>query len=122
MSKLKSLVVFFAFALILIGAGAATAQTAPVLCVVKMQSKDGTQTPVADAVVDVYETDLTKGSMPSTKTNKRGEFVFINLLLGKTYAIAISGQGISPRVQPNVKAGQEDIVIVTSEGDGRKPT
>src|SRR5262249_22005018 len=89
---------------------------------VKVHKQDGTEVPVADATVDAYRTDIGKGSLPAAKTNKRGEFSFVGFVLGQTYALAVSGPGISPIVQPNIKAGREDIVIIVSEGDGRKVT
>ena len=36
--------------------------------------------------------------------------------------LAVSGPGIAPQVQPNIKAGQDNVEITVSEGDGRKPT
>lgn len=104
------------------GAMAAVGQTSPVRGVVKLQKADGTQVPVADAVVDAYRTDIGKGTMPSAKTNKKGEFSFVGFQLGQTYALAVSGPGIGPRVEPSVKAGNENITIIVTEGDGRKLT
>lgn len=103
-------------------ASAAFGQTSPVRGVVKLQKADGTQVPVADAVVDAYRVDIGKGTMPSAKTNKKGEFNFVGFQLGQTYALAVSAPGIGPRVEPAVKAGREDITIVVNEGDGRKLT
>lgn len=95
---------------------------APVRGVVKLKKADGTETPVADAVVDAYRVDVGKGTMPSAKTNKRGEFSFVALTLGQTFALAISAPGISPKIEPAVKGGNENIVIIVGEGDGKKLT
>ncbi len=78
--------------------------------------------PVADAVVDAYRTDLSKGSAPPAKTNKKGEFSFVGFPAGQTFALTASGPGIGPRVQPGVKGGQENVLIIVEEGDGRRLT
>jgi tetratricopeptide (TPR) repeat protein len=122
MSKSQYLIFVLAVAVFGFAAQTAISQTAPVRGVVKLHKADGTDAPVADAVVEPFRTDISKGALPSAKTNKRGEFSFVGFQLGQTYALAVSGTGIAPRVEPNVKAGREDIVIVTSEGDGRKLT
>ena len=109
-------------AVFLAGNIAATAQTSPVRGEVKLKKADGTVVPVADAVVDVYRTDTAKGNPPSSKTNKKGEFSFVGFPFGQTFALAVSGVGIGPKIEPGVKAGREGIVIIVSEGDGRKLT
>lgn len=109
-------------AVFLAGNIAAAAQTAPVRGEVKLKKADGTMVPVADAAVDVYRTDIAKGTPPPSKTNKKGEFSFVGFQLGQTFAIAVSGAGIGPKIEPGVKAGRENILIIVSEGDGRKLT
>lgn len=116
----KYLTFILSAVLLALGSAAAFAQTAPVHGEVKLKKADGSMVPVPDAVVDAYRTDIDKGQMPSAKTNKRGEFTFAAFQLGQTYALAVSGPGIGPRIEPNVKAGNESIVIVVDEGDGRK--
>jgi len=100
----------------------ALAQGGPVRGEVKLTKSDGTVVPVADAVVEAFRTDTNKGSMPSAKTNKRGEFSFVQFRSGETYALSVSAPGISPIVEPGVKAGRENIVINVKEGDGKKLT
>jgi tetratricopeptide (TPR) repeat protein len=113
----------FCTALVLLVAGtAALAQNGPVRGIVKLQKADGTVTPVADAIVEAYRTDIDRGKMPPAKTNKRGEFNFVAFPLGQRYVLAVSGAGIGPRIEPDVKAGMENIVFVVNEGDGRKLT
>ncbi len=97
------------------------AQSAPVRGRVELKKADGTVVPVAAASVDVYRTDV-KGKLPSAKTDKKGYFSFAGFPLGQTFALAISGVGISPYVYPNVKAGMENLTIEVSEGDGSKMT
>lgn len=98
----------------------ANAQFAPVNGTVVTQ-KDGKNVPVADASIDVYRTDI-KGTFPSTKTNKRGEFNFVGMPYGATYLFSVSAPNHAPVVYPDVKAGQEKLVITMDQGDGRKYT
>ena len=42
-----------------------------------MQQADGTKVPLADAVIDVYRTDIS--SKYNTKTNKKGEWAFAGI-------------------------------------------
>lgn len=104
--------------LVLIGSTAVFAQTAPVRGRVELKKADGTTEPVAGAKIDVYRTDA-KGKAPSAKTNKKGEFAFAGLTLGQTFVLVASGEKIAPGMRPNVKGGQEEIVITVSEGDGK---
>lgn len=101
------------------GAVAALAQGAPVGGQVLLVGGDGkTTTPVAGALVEVYRIDI-KTKFPSDKTDKKGYFKFAGLPYGATFALSVSGQGISPIIFPNVKAGNETIVINVAAGDGR---
>lgn len=122
MSRSKYFSLVLAIAVLAWGVASTSAQTAPVRGIVKVHKADGTDAPVADAVVEPFRIDIDKGALPAAKTNKRGEFTFVGFQLGQTYALAVSGTGIAPWVEPNIKAGREDIQIVTTEGDGRKLT
>lgn len=93
-------------------------QGAPVRGTVKLKKADGTVVPAAEVTVQPYRTDA-KGSAPSAKTNKKGEFVFVQLTYGQTFALALSGPGIAPRIEPGIRAGREGLVIEVDEGDGR---
>ncbi|MEJ7849644.1 MAG: carboxypeptidase-like regulatory domain-containing protein [Pyrinomonadaceae bacterium] len=104
----------------LAGGLGAFAQDKPVKGKVELQKADGTKAPGADALVESYRTDIATGVGPTTKTDARGEFNLAGLPQGQTFVLAVSGPGISPRIQPNVKAGQANIVIVVDEGDGQK--
>ena len=105
-----------------VSVGHVLAQGSPVRGVVKLTKADNTVVLVADAVIDVFRTDTSKGQLPSSKTNKRGEFHFVQLPFGQTFAISVSGPGIAPQIVPAVKAGQENIVVNVREGDGKKFT
>lgn len=104
------------------GVDNALAQGAPVRGEVKLTKEDGTIVPAADVLVEVFRTDTTKGGLPSAKTNKKGEFSFVQFPLGQTFALSLSGPGISPKIEGGVKGGRENIVINVSEGDGKKLT
>lgn len=97
------------------------AQTAPTRGKVELKKADGTTEPVAGATIEVYKMGA-KGKLPSAKTNKKGEFAFAGLPLSEKYVFVVSGEKISPGMQPNVPAGAENVVISVSEGDGKKLT
>lgn len=119
----KNYLTFLLTAIVFLVAGtAALAQTAPVRGEVKLKKSDGTTVPVAGALVEAYRTDIDRGKMPEAKTNKRGEFSFAGFPLGQRFVLVISGPGISPTVQADIKAGMENIVITATEGDGRRLT
>jgi tetratricopeptide (TPR) repeat protein len=107
--------------LFLSAAFSAFAQTGPVSGRVELKKEDGTVGKVAGAVIDVYRTDI-KGKSPSGKTDKNGNFTFAGLVLGQTFAFAISAPGIKPEIYPNVRAGMDNMVITVFEGDGKKFT
>lgn len=109
-------------ALVLSGGIFAFAQTtAPVSGQIVLKKADGTTQPVADALVEVFRTDV-KGKLPSDKTDKKGSFAFAGLPLGATFVLSISAPGAKPGYLPNVKAGDEKILITLVEGDGRRWT
>lgn len=104
----------------LAASSAALAQSGPIRGEVVMKKDDGTTVPVADAIVEAFRTDIDKGKLPDTKTNKRGEFSFAGALLGSRYVISVSAPGIRAAIEPNVKAHMENIVITVVSGDGRR--
>jgi len=110
------------FFTILFSAGALTAlaqQTAPVSGEVHIKKADGSVIPAVNMTVDAYRTDIDRGRQPSAKTNKKGEFSFVGFGLGQTYAIVVSGPGISPILRSNIKAGTDNISVEVVEGDGK---
>lgn len=108
-----------AIAILFVGSVIVNAQTAPVRGKVEMKKADGTVVPVSGALVEVFRQDA-KGSLPSSKTNRRGEFSFAGFPLGQIFTLSVSGQGINPEIIPNIKAGMENLVIDAREGDGRR--
>jgi hypothetical protein len=93
-----------ALALIVIGGSVIFAQTAPVSGKVELQKADGTKVPVQGALVEVYRVDI-KSTMPSDKTDKKGNFSFAGLPLGATFVLSVSAPGAKPGYLQNVKPG-----------------
>jgi tetratricopeptide (TPR) repeat protein len=86
-----------------------------------MQQADGTKVPLADAVIDVYRTDIS--SKYNTKTNKKGEWIFAGIPYIGTYTVTVSHPTAQPTWQPGVKAGRDvDVVLNVSPGDGKRLT
>jgi tetratricopeptide (TPR) repeat protein len=97
------------------------AQTAPVGGTVEVKKADGTQEPVAGALIEVYRTDI-KAGFPSSKTDSKGRFGFAGLALGGAFTFAVSAPNCAPMIFPNVRAGQEKLLIVLTPGDGKRFT
>ena len=108
-------------AMVFAAAMAASAQVGELHGHVFMQQADGTKVPLADAVVDVYRTDIS--SKYNTKTNKKGEWIFAGIPYIGTYTVAASHPTATPTWQPGVKAGRDlDVVLTVSPGDGKRLT
>lgn len=112
---------FLSIAFLIAASTTIFAQATPTSGRVELKKADGTTEPVNGATVDVYRTDI-KGKMPSAKTNKKGEFNFAGLQIGGVFVFSVSAPNINPTYLPNVRAGQEKIVITVSEGDGKRLT
>jgi len=110
-----------ALALLFSAAVSASAQVGELHGQVFMQQADGTKVPLADAVIDVYRTDIS--SKYNTKTNKKGEWIFAGIPYIGTYTVAVSHPTAQPTWQPGVKAGRDiDVVLTVSPGDGKRLT
>ncbi len=111
-----------AAALFILSAVVASAQTGELRGKVQLKQADGTMVPAADAVIDVFRTDL-QGKPYTTKTNKKGEFVYAGLPYVGTYIIAVSMPNAQPIYQTDVKVGRNvEYSLVLSPGDGRRLT
>jgi len=113
-----------ALALIVIGGSVIFAQTAPVAGKVELKKADGTTVPVQGALVEVYRVDI-KSTMPSDKTDKKGNFSFAGLPIGATFVLSVSAPGAKPGYYPNVKPGQpntDKLLVTLQEGDGKRWT
>jgi tetratricopeptide (TPR) repeat protein len=118
----KSVILFFSVtALAFAGGVSVMAQHAPVNGTVEMLKADGTRVPVAGALIEIYRVDI-KGGFPSTKTGAKGEFALAGMPLGGTYTFAVSAPGASPAIVPNIKAGQDKLLITMTPGTGAKYT
>ncbi len=106
--------------LLLVGATAALAQTGPMRGVVVTKGADGKDTPVAEAQIDVYRTDLP--GKYNTKTNKKGEFAFAGLPFVGTYVITASAPNFSPDILANIRVGEDEKKLTISAGDGKRYT
>jgi len=114
---------FTAIAVLLVGGLAAFAQMGPLRGSVRLAGgKDGQTTPVANATVDVYRTDI-KGEF-HTKTEKNGDFSFAGLPLQGTFIVAISAPGAQPNARGGVRVINLDkpIEFVLGPGDGKRLT
>lgn len=101
----------------------ASAQTGALRGRVTLKQADGTVVPVADAIIDVYRTDISSKTPFTTKTNKKGEFVYAGLQYTGDYVIVASSPGAQPNWQPGVKAGREvDYALELLPGDGKRIT
>jgi tetratricopeptide (TPR) repeat protein len=98
-----------------------SAQTGALRGHVILKQADGTKVPAADAVIDVYRTDIS--AKYNTKADKKGTFVFAGLPFVGTYIIAASKEGAAPTWLPDVKVGRDvDYELEMTSGDGRRLT
>ena len=108
-------------AVLALSAVTASAQTGQLRGHVVVKQADGTTVKGADAVIDVYRTDIS--GVFHTKTDKKGEFVFAGLPFVGTYIVAASLPNASPYAMRNVKVGRDiDYEVVLGPGDGRRLT
>lgn len=121
MFRKSFLILISTLVVILTGQAAAFSQTAPVSGKVELLKADGTREAVPGALIEVYRTDI-KGSFPSAKTNKKGEFIFAGMPYGAEFAFSVSAPNASPTIFPKVKAGDEKIVVTMNPGNGGKFT
>src|SRR5437867_5687945 len=112
----------FAVAILVVSAAVTTVgQVGELRGHVWMQQADGQKVPLADAVIDVFRTDVT--AKYNTKTNKKGEFVFAGLPFVGVYTVAASHPTAQPGFVGGVKAGREIPVEITlTPGDGKRLT
>jgi tetratricopeptide (TPR) repeat protein len=117
----RPIIFIIAAAVLVFSAMSASAQTGQLRGHVILRQADGTTVKAADAVIDVFRTDLT--AVYHTKTDKKGEFVFAGLPFVGRYIIAASLPNAAPTYQSGVRVGQDiDFEIVLNPGDGRKLT
>src|SRR6185295_7576558 len=95
----------------------ASAQNGQLRGHVTLKQADGTVVPGANAIVDVFRTDIPAHF--ELKANKNGEFVHAGLPITGLYTIGASMPGAQPYYIPGVKAGrEEDYKLEMAPGDG----
>ncbi|HKE56034.1 MAG TPA: tetratricopeptide repeat protein [Pyrinomonadaceae bacterium] len=86
-----------------------------------LQTADGQKVPLADAVIDVFRTDLK--AEYHLKTDKKGEFVHAGLPYVGEYTIAASHPSAAPNFVTNFRVGRDiPCDIVLTPGDGKRLT
>ncbi|HMS41921.1 MAG TPA: carboxypeptidase-like regulatory domain-containing protein [Pyrinomonadaceae bacterium] len=113
--------VLFLTALFFVSGISVFAQNAPISGRVELTNADGTKTPVAGALVEIFRLDQ-KIKLPTDKTDKKGNFAFAGVTLGGKYALAVSGEGIAPAILPSISPGAENVLVSVSPGDGKRWT
>src|SRR6185312_14925245 len=99
----------------------ASAQTGALRGHVTLKQADGTVIPVPNAVIDVYRVDISSKTPFSTRTNKKGEFIYAGLQFVGDYVIVASAPGAQAFWQGGVKAGRDiDYPIELQPGDGAR--
>ncbi|HEX8131776.1 MAG TPA: carboxypeptidase regulatory-like domain-containing protein [Pyrinomonadaceae bacterium] len=97
----------FFVATLLLAAFAVTAAAQQVAATGKVTLKqaDGTEAPVAGAVVEIHRTDI-KQTL-KTKTDKKGEYVYAGLDLVGIYTLIVSAPGATPTYRANIRISQQ---------------
>jgi tetratricopeptide (TPR) repeat protein len=99
----------------------ASAQVGQLRGHVVLNQADGTKAPASEAAIDVFRLDLS--GKYTTKTNKKGEFIFAGLPYVGDYIVAASLPAARPNFVTGVKAGRDtDYMIELTPGDGRRLT
>ena len=100
----------------------ASAQSAQLRGHVTMRQADGTVVPAAGAVVDVYRTDIATGKI-STKTDKKGDFIYAALPYIGDYIVAFSMAGAQSSYLHGVNVKSERVYeMELTPGDGKPLT
>src|SRR4051812_16653460 len=121
MRRQHLLFTFAAAIMLLLGSVAVSAQTGQLFGEVSMKQADGTEVPAAGAAIDVYRTDIS--GKYSTKTDKKGKFMFAGLPYVGVYVIAASAPSARPDAIGEAKAGREvNYKLTLSPGDGKRLT
>ena len=100
----------------------AAAQSAQLRGHVNMRQADGTVVPAAGAVVDVYRVDIATGKI-STKTDKKGDFIYAALPYVGDYIVAFSMAGAQSSYLHGVNVKSEKVYeMELTPGDGKPLT
>jgi tetratricopeptide (TPR) repeat protein len=108
-------------ALMTLLAVAASAQTTSIEGNVKVKAADGTMKPVANALIDVYRTDV--AGHWNVKSDKAGHFIRLGIPIQGSYLFVVSAPECQPTWAPNAKVSQgTPFDFVLNPGDGSVPT
>jgi tetratricopeptide (TPR) repeat protein len=120
----KSLFGVLAVAIIVVASAiTGSAQTGELRGKVLIQQADGQKVGLAEANIDVFRTDMSMSKPYTTKTNKKGEFVFAGLPFVGTYTVAASHATAQPNFLPGVKVGKDiPYEITVTPGNGKRLT
>ncbi|MDQ3804652.1 MAG: carboxypeptidase regulatory-like domain-containing protein [Acidobacteriota bacterium] len=100
---------------------AASAQVTQVSGKVTLRQADGTQVPVADAVIDIYRTDIKQQFQ--VKTDRKGAYIHAGLPFVGTYTLVVSAPGARPSFATGLRFTQvQTRDFVLEPGDGSKLT
>jgi tetratricopeptide (TPR) repeat protein len=100
---------------------AASAQTTQIEGNVKIKAADGTLKPVANALIDLYRTDV--AGHFNVKSDKSGHFIRLGIPVQGTYLFVVSAPECQPTWANNIRVGQvPSLDFVLSPGDGAVPT
>jgi tetratricopeptide (TPR) repeat protein len=108
-------------ALMTLLAVAAGAQTTQIEGNVKLKAADGTLKPVANALVDVYRTDV--AGHWNVKSDKSGHFIRLGIPVQGTFLFVVSAPECQPTWANGIRVGQvPSLDFVLNPGDGSVPT
>jgi tetratricopeptide (TPR) repeat protein len=100
---------------------AASAQTTQIEGNVKQKAADGTLKPVANALIDLYRTDV--AGHWNVKSDKNGHFIRLGIPVQGTYLFVVSAPECQPTWANNIRVGQvPSLDFVLNPGDGAVPT
>jgi tetratricopeptide (TPR) repeat protein len=107
--------------MLLLFSAASYGQVVNVSGVVKLKQQDGTVTPLAGALVEIYRTDIT--GKYKVNTDKNGRYTHAGIPAVGTYTIIVSGPGALPTFLKDFRLGsQPENDFELEAGDGRTLT
>jgi tetratricopeptide (TPR) repeat protein len=108
-------------ALMTLLAVAASAQTTQIEGNVKLKAADGTLKPVANALIDLYRTDV--AGHWNVKSDKAGHFIRLGIPVQGTFLFVVSAPECQPTWANGIRVSQvPSLDFVLNPGDGSVPT
>jgi tetratricopeptide (TPR) repeat protein len=107
--------------LLLLSAIGAAAQIVQISGKVTLKQANGSVTPVAGAVIDIYRTDFKQKFQVTT--DRRGEYLSAGLPMIGTYTIAVSAAGARPDYRAGIRVMRQPVNdFALLQGDGSRLT